>query len=77
MMGKTVRFMMNVGPTSTPLEGSLNSLYCATTSQALKDQGNFLLPVGKPETKAEKWLNDLEGNAKLWRLGEGQMARAT
>lgn len=74
-----VGMMMRVGMKfrkTTALEGCHNSLYCATTSTAFQQgQGKYFTPVGKVDPKADHWLNDREGNAKLWQWSEAAMQR--
>ena len=58
---------MKITPTVTPLEGSLTSLYAATSLEAPgKAQGRFILPVGKVSKSVDKWLEDWRGNGELW-----------
>jgi hypothetical protein len=58
---------MKLTPTVTPLEGSLTSLYAATSPEAPgKAQGKFILPVGKVSKSVDRWLEDWKGNAELW-----------
>ncbi|KAK5988021.1 Equisetin cluster transcription factor eqxF [Cladobotryum mycophilum] len=66
VLGTIVRVAMKVAARTTPLEGALNSLFCATSSLALAQGGKFLVPVGKVSSQADDWLNDAKMNAKLW-----------
>ncbi|KAK0761492.1 hypothetical protein N5P37_006444 [Trichoderma harzianum] len=76
LMGKVVRVAMKLGAGDTPLHGALNSLYCATSPSApVQGQGRFFVPVGKPDSRADKWIKDREGNSRLWELGESQLKR--
>ncbi|KAK4070807.1 hypothetical protein Trihar35433_5274 [Trichoderma harzianum] len=76
LMGKVVRVAMKLGAGDTPLHGALNSLYCATSPSApVQGQGKFFVPVGKPDSRADKWIKDREGNSRLWELGESQLKR--
>lgn len=64
-------FAMKVTPTMSTIEGARNSLYCATSPEAPRQgAGRFFVPVGKLSPKVEKWLDDREGNAALWRFSE-------
>lgn len=61
---------------TTPLEGCYNSLFCATSQMAFRHgQGKYFTPVGKADSKADHWLSDREGNAKLWKWSEAAMQR--
>lgn len=61
---------------TTPLDGCLNSLYCATTPQAYQlGAGRYFTPVGKVNPKGDYLLQDREGNARLWGWSEGAMGR--
>lgn len=65
--GTLLQFSMKITPTVTPLEGSLTSLYAATSLEAPgKAQGRFILPVGKVSKSVDKWLEDWRGNGELW-----------
>lgn len=76
MIGTIVRIISHLGPADTPLQGALNSLYCATSSSAPeRGQGKFFMPVGKIDTRADKYINDTKGNARLWELGDDVMKR--
>ncbi|KAH7235040.1 uncharacterized protein BKA55DRAFT_708999, partial [Fusarium redolens] len=68
IFGAMTRVAMKVGPTSTPLEGSMNSLFCATSSQAYEHAGRYYVPVQKLDDKANKWLDDPQAVGKLWDL---------
>lgn len=69
-----MRTMMNVLVSKTPLEGALNSLYCATSPSAPeKGQGGYFTPVGKLDSKADAF--DSEENGKLWRHSEAVLER--
>lgn len=62
---------MRVTPTTSPIEGARNSLYCATSPEApQKGAGRYFVPVGKLQPKVDKWLDDREGNAALWKFSE-------
>lgn len=70
-LGTLLQFSMKITPTVTPLEGSLTSLYAATSSEAPeKAQGKFILPVGKVSKSVDKWLEDRTGNWELWKHSE-------
>lgn len=61
---------------TTPLEGCYNSLYCATSPVAYQQgQGKYFVPVAKADPKADMWLTDREGNAKLWQWSKSAMER--
>ena len=75
-LGSVVRVAMKVAARSTPLEGALNSLFCATSPLApTRGQGKYFVPVGKVDSKADKWIQDREMNAKLWEWSEDLMRR--
>lgn len=76
IIGKVVRVAMKFAARDTPLDGALNSLFCATSSSAPgRGQGKFFSPVGKLDSRADKWLSDGKGNAQLWQLGEDRLKR--
>lgn len=76
IIGKVVRVAMKLGASDTPLHGALNSLYCATSPSApVQGQGKYFIPVAKLDARADKWIRDREGNARLWELGESQLKR--
>lgn len=75
-LGTLLQFSMKITPTVTPLEGSLTSLYAATSPEAPgKAQGRFILPVGKVSKSVDKWLEDRQGNWELWDWSERAVAR--
>ncbi|KAH8803625.1 hypothetical protein F5884DRAFT_756894 [Xylogone sp. PMI_703] len=77
IIGKIVRAATKLGAAGSPLEGAMNSLYCATSPQAPSvAAGKFIVPVCKVDSKADKWTNDYEGNRRLWELGEEQQKRS-
>ncbi|KPM42528.1 hypothetical protein AK830_g4061 [Neonectria ditissima] len=74
IIGSVVRVAMKLAARDSPLHGALNSLYCATSSSApSQGQGMFFTPVGKLDSRADKWISDRKGNAQLWQLGEDQL----
>ncbi|KAF4495051.1 reductase [Fusarium agapanthi] len=73
IFGAMTRVAMKVGPTSTPLEGSMNSLFCATTSQAYEHAGRYYVPVQKLDDRANKWLDDPQAVGRLWDLANKQL----
>lgn len=73
IFGAMTRVAMKVGPTSTPLEGSMNYLFCATTSQAYGHAGRYYVPIQKLDDRANKWLDDPQAVGKLWDLANKQM----
>lgn len=75
-MGAIMRVTMKITAHTTPLEGALTSLYCATSPEApAKGQGRYWLPVTQTTTKADKWLGDREGNKRLWEWSEGAVGK--
>jgi hypothetical protein len=75
-LGTLLQFSMKITPTVTPLEGSLTSLYAATSPEAPgKAQGRFILPVGKVSKSVDKWLEDRQGNWELWDWSERAVGR--
>jgi hypothetical protein len=78
MVGRIMRVGMSIAVKTTPLEGSYNSLFCATSPTApAAGEGCYFTPVGKREDsrQALEWLGDRETNTRLWQLGENAMAR--
>jgi hypothetical protein len=75
-LGTLLQFSMKITPTVTPLEGSLTSLFAATSPEAPgKAQGRFILPVGKVSKSVDKWLEDRQGNWELWDWSERVVGR--
>lgn len=75
LVGQLMRIGMKMRST-TPLEGCYNSLFCATHPVAFQQgQGRYYVPIAKLDSKADKWMNDREGNAKLWAWSEAAMQR--
>jgi len=71
-----VRGLMGVLIATTPLEGSLNTLFCATSPLAAeRGKGAYFTPVGKVDAKAKRFLEDSEGNGQLWRYTEAVVER--
>jgi hypothetical protein len=65
---------MKVAARTTPLEGSYNTLFCATSPAAPAQlQGLFVLPVAKVEARAETWMKETDLNARLWEDSEAKM----
>ena len=76
VLGSVVRTVMKVAARSTPLEGALNSLFCATSPRApIMGQGQYFVPVGKLDSRAANWLNDSKTNKKLWQQSEDLINR--
>jgi hypothetical protein len=78
MVGRIMRVGMSIAVKTTPLEGSYNSLFCATSPTApAAGEGCYFKPVGQREDsrQALEWLGDRETNTRLWQLGENAMAR--
>ncbi|KAL0931527.1 retinol dehydrogenase [Colletotrichum truncatum] len=74
-MGSVMRTVMKVTNSTTPLQGSYNSLFAATSPNAPALQGKFLTPVAKVEKRAEaSWLTQKEVNSDLWNKTE-ELAR--
>ena len=67
---------MNIGPTSTPVDGARTSLYCATSPKAATQGGCFFVPFGKQDHKADKWLNDPNCVKQLWDLALKQLQKS-
>lgn len=71
LLGSLLNLSVKLGSTTTPIEGARNSLYCATSPEAPQQgAGRYFLPVGKVQPKVDKWLDDREGNAALWKWSE-------
>jgi NAD(P)-dependent dehydrogenase (short-subunit alcohol dehydrogenase family) len=76
IVGTVMRTMMKLGAHTTALEGSYNTLFCAVSPQAAAvGRGKYFTPVGKLDSKADKWLNDHATNDQLWELCEAQLRR--
>ncbi|RSL73585.1 hypothetical protein CEP53_000669 [Fusarium sp. AF-6] len=74
-LGTLSRTAMKIAPTSTPLDGARTSLFCVTSPRAVSAAGLYLIPFGKVDPRANKWLNDDEAVEKLWQLASGQLKR--
>lgn len=75
-MGTMIRVGAKFGARTTPLEGSLNSLYCATSPTApIRGQGRYFLPVANIDNKVDGWLEDSAMNERLWKQSEEVMMR--
>ncbi|OBS25132.1 hypothetical protein FPOA_05667 [Fusarium poae] len=72
MLGAMSRMMFKVGPSSTPLEGAMNSLFCATSPKVYEHAGRYYVPVQKLDDRANKWLDDAQAVNKLWDLATRQ-----
>lgn len=67
---------MKITPKVTPLEGSFNTLYAATSPEApARAQGKFMIPVAKVPKSVDKWLEDRKGNIELWEHSERAVSR--
>lgn len=76
VLGCVVRTITKVAARSTPLEGALNSLFCATSPKApALGKGHYFAPVGKVDGQANHWIEDSETNEKLWRQSEDLLRR--
>ncbi|KAI3172904.1 hypothetical protein DTO046C5_3251 [Penicillium roqueforti] len=76
VIGSVVRTLMKFAAGSTPLEGALNSLFCATSPKApIMGQGQYFVPVGKLDSRAANWINDSKTNKKLWQQSEDLIKR--
>lgn len=74
LFGRVQQVAMKITPTVSPLEGSYNSLYCATSPDApARGAGRYFVPVCKLEHKNDHWLDDRQGNAELWSWSENVM----
>ncbi|KAJ4127685.1 hypothetical protein NW768_007956 [Fusarium equiseti] len=76
LLGAVSRMAFKVAPTSTPLEGAMNSLFCATSERAYKNPGRYFVPVQKLDDRANKWLDDAQAVNKLWDLATRQCKEA-
>jgi NAD(P)-dependent dehydrogenase (short-subunit alcohol dehydrogenase family) len=75
IFGAVSKIAMTVGPTSTPLEAALNSLFCATSGRAFANPGRYYVPVTKLDDRANKWLDDPQAVNKLWDLATKQLKK--
>jgi NAD(P)-dependent dehydrogenase (short-subunit alcohol dehydrogenase family) len=66
-LGTAVRFMVKYVARTTPLQGSYNSLFAATSPNAVANQGKFMTPVGVVEKRSEtSWCTEKQVNADLY-----------
>ncbi|KAM0722725.1 hypothetical protein Q7P37_002166 [Cladosporium fusiforme] len=71
--GTLSNLAMKVTPTVSSIEGARNTLYCATSAEAPRQgAGRYFVPVGKLQPKVDKWIDDREGNAALWKYSEAR-----
>ena len=73
MVGALARLSMKITPTSSPLDGARTSLYCATSPEAASYGGQYFVPFGKVDNRAEQWIDDPEAVQKLWDLANNQL----
>ncbi len=69
VFGSFIRHMVHwhIMPGSvTPTDGTRTTLFCATSSDAVKNSGQFFLPFGKLDPRAAKWIDDETAVSKLW-----------
>ncbi|KAH7311432.1 hypothetical protein B0I35DRAFT_438069 [Stachybotrys elegans] len=72
-LGFIVRNLLKVVARTTPLQGSYNSLFAATSPAApAHAQGKFLMPVAKIDSRASTWLEEDKDNADLWEKSEAK-----
>ncbi|KAI8669492.1 hypothetical protein NCS57_00764500 [Fusarium keratoplasticum] len=74
-LGILTRTAVKIAPTSTPLDGARTSLFCATSPRAVSAAGLYLIPFGKVDPRANRWLKDDEAVEKLWQLASSQLKR--
>lgn len=74
-LGMLTRTAVKIAPTSTPLDGARTSLFCATSPRAISSAGLYLIPFGKVDPRANRWLNDDEAVEKLWQLASSQLKK--
>jgi hypothetical protein len=76
MIGTLARAAMKIAPTSSAIDGARTSLFCATSPKAPSHAGSYLVPFGKVDTKANKWLDDPIAVQKLWTLANEQLKQS-
>ncbi|KAI9737870.1 MAG: hypothetical protein M1834_009240 [Cirrosporium novae-zelandiae] len=72
-LGMLVRASMHLPGPVSPLEGAKNSLFCATSPDAVLLSGKYLEPVGKVVGSADKFFNDPEEMNKVWGWANGML----
>jgi hypothetical protein len=76
VFGTVLRPLVRLFSRTTPLEGSYNTLFAATSAEAITNAGGFFMPVGQLEKKQRPLFEDRKGNDELWELGNDQMRKA-
>jgi hypothetical protein len=72
-MGSLTKNVVRMASRTTLLEGSLNSLFCATSPLAPeRGQGLYFEPVGQVKSKGKRFTDDKEVNLKLWDVSEAE-----
>ena len=75
IVGNVMRQLIKFVSWTTPLEASYNTLFVATSPEAVANAGGYFEPVGKIEKKVRPLFGDQKGNDALWELGNEQMIR--
>ncbi|KAF4459474.1 reductase [Fusarium albosuccineum] len=75
ILGTMARAAFKVAPSSTALDGSRTSLFCATSPKAIASAGLYHVPFGKVDAKVNKWVHEPESVDKLWVLANGQLKK--
>lgn len=74
--GRLQQVAIRIQPTDSPLHGALTSLYLATMPEAAdRGAGKYHTPVAKVPANKDKWIDDREGNRKLWEWSEDAVRR--
>lgn len=69
MVGSFIRFITSLSfVTSSIPDGARTTLFCATSPEAPQSSGDYIVPFGKVEHKADKWTNDKAAVEKLWNM---------
>jgi hypothetical protein len=73
VIGTISRMAMKIVPTSSAVDGARTSLYCATSLKAIDFAGLYMVPFGKVDNRANRWLNDAKAVDRLWELANNQL----
>lgn len=73
---RTVEWGMVPGGVISVQDGASNTLFCATSEEAVKDSGGFFVPFAKLDRRVEKWTKDREFVRRLWDESERMVREA-
>ncbi|MCJ1395807.1 hypothetical protein MMC18_008693 [Xylographa bjoerkii] len=76
-VGTFIRLLVKFAPTTMSIpDGARTTLFCATSAEAPRYSGQYFVPFGKVDSKAEKWINDKAAVDKLWNMSNKALEKA-